>query len=238
MGGGDTIVEPQAPAQPRSTQETTRDAIRAQIDSLPDILKAQQEYGPQFSQEALDALREFGPDFAEEALKIQGISSPEVSSASKTLDSFLKSTDDEEFNRLLPDVVRNTRAAQSQRGLGDISPLGSIEESTQIEQLRQNLKNRRLNIALSTAGRQPISGIPTTSGTGQLVQNVDPQSIFNRQNAIDSFNANIYGTQASIYGNQVANQQPSIYGQIVGGIAGASTGGFGTSIGSKLGGIF
>jgi len=73
------------------------------------------------------------------------------------------------------------RAAQSVRGIGDISPLGAIQESAEIQRLRSNLRARRINVALSTAGRVPIGGVPTVQGTigrGQLVQNVSPENIF------------------------------------------------------------
>jgi len=60
-------------------------------------------------------------------------------------------------NGAAPGLLQNVRAGQSQRGLGAISPLGSIDESVQLQQLKENLKQRRLNVALSTAGRVPIS---------------------------------------------------------------------------------
>jgi len=220
-----------APPPPASTPtESTRETISAQIESLPKILEAQREFGPQFSQEQIDSLREFGPEFAEVGMDIQKIISPEIASASNRLREFLDQDDEAEFQELRPELVRDVRAAQSQRGLGDISPLGSIEESARIQQLRQNLKNRGLNIALSTAGRQPVSGIPTTTGTGQLVQNVSPESIFSRQGQIDAFNAQIFGQQSSNY----QNAPPSVLGQIAGGVAGAAAGGFGTGIGGGI----
>lgn len=232
MGSDDRVERPVAPPPPPGPGQVTREAIQAQIESLPDILRAQQEFGPQFSQEQLDALRTFGPQFASVALDIQRQISPELRPAALTLERFLGQTDEEEFERLLPQVRRDVRAAQSQRGLGAISPLGSIEEATQIEQLRQNLKNRRLNIALSTAGRQPISGISPTTGVGQLVQNVNPQSIFARQSSIDQFNLGLFGQQAQLF----QNQPGSIFGQLAGGLGGAAVGGLGASLGAGLGG--
>lgn len=215
MGGG----QPEAPApppSPPSSQETSAQAIQAQIDALPKILEAQQKYGSQFSDEQLKSLEQYGPKFAEAALKLQeeygprfaeierGLS-PELAGAQKTLSSFLNSTDEEEYQSLRPGLLDDVRAAQSQRGLGAISPLGAIDESVQLVRLKQSLKDRRLNVALSTAGRVPIGGMPQVqgqTGTGQLVQNVDPQSIFGYQQNLNNFNASIFGTQANIFGTQ------------------------------------
>jgi len=234
----DTTIEQPAPPATKSASETSREAIQAQIDALPEILRAQREFGPEFNQTTLDALREFGPQFAQSSLDIQKLISPELTSASQTLQDFLRGDDEQEFSRLLPGLQRDVRAAQSQRGLGDISPLGSIEEASQIQQLRQNLKNRRLNTALSVAGRQPVSGIPTTSGAGQLVQNVNPDSIFARQNAIDSFNLGLYGQQSQNFANQPGSVTGQIIGAVGGGLLGSITGGAGTSIGSSIGNKF
>lgn len=215
MGGGD-VQAPAPPPAPPSPGETSAEAIQAQIAALPEILQAQQEFGPQFSQEQLQQLQQFGPQFAQTALELQREFAPqfvdverqlapELAEAQRTLAGFLRDTDEEEFQRLVPGLVEQTRAAQSVRGLGDISPLGAVSESVQVQQLRENLRNRRLDVALSTAGRVPISGVPQIqgqTGVGQLVQNVNPQSIFGAQASINAFNQGIFGTQASIFGTQ------------------------------------
>jgi hypothetical protein len=214
--GGSQPQTPAPPPQPPSTTETSAQAIQAQIDALPKILEAQQKYGDQFSQEQLDALNQFGPQFAESALNLQqkyapqykaisDILNPEIGVAQKTLADFLSQTDDAEYNALVPGAVADFRAAQSQRGIGAISPLGSIDESVQLVRLKQSLKDRRLNVAMSTAGRVPISGMAQvngTSGTGQLVQNVNPDSVFNYQNGLNNFSAQLYDSQAGIFNSQ------------------------------------
>lgn len=248
MGGGGGNEQP-APPAPQSTMETSAQAIQAQIDALPKMLQAQQQYGPQFSQLNLEQLQKYGPEFAQAALDLQRKFgpqfaaverdlSPELAGAQDTLANFFKGDDESEFQALMPGVRDQVRSAQSQRGLGAISPLGSIDESVQLQQLKQSLKDRRLNVALSTAGRVPIGGVPQIqgqSGTGQLVQNVSPDSIFGYQQGLNNFNASIFGTQAGMY-NQGQASSRSPWGSILGGIAGSATGGFGTTIGSKLGG--
>lgn len=158
--------------------------------------------------------------------------SPELAGAQKTLADFLAQNDEQEFNSLKPGLIDDIRSAQSSRGIGAISPLGSIDESVQLMRLKQSLKDRRLNVALSTAGRVPISQMPTVqgqTGTGQLVNNVNPDSIFNYQQSLNNFNASIFGTQANLYNTSYNNatarrgQNMDLLGSIVG--AGGSAAG-------------
>ena len=219
MGGG-TPEPVQQPAAPPSSTETSAQAIQAQIDALPKILEAQKQYGGQFSEEQLKSLQTYGPQFAEAALKLQKdygpqfaeierSLSPELAGAQDTLKNFFAQTDQQEYESLKPGLLEDIRSAQSTRlGIGAISPLGSIDESVQLQRLKQSLKERRLNVALSTAGRVPISAMPTVqgqTGTGQLVQNVNPESIFNYQQSLNNFNSQIFGTQANMYGTQYNN---------------------------------
>jgi hypothetical protein len=93
--------------------------------------------------------------------------------------------------------------------LGAISPLGSVDEGVQLARLKSSLKDRRLNIALTTAGRTPISGqaqVQGTTGTGQLVQNVSPQSIFDYQSGLNNFSASIFNTEANKYSSKLNYQ--------------------------------
>jgi len=251
MGGGGSAPAPAPPPTPPSASETSAQAIQAQIDALPKILAAQQQYGPQFSQLSLEQLQKYGPEFAQTALDLQKkyagqfaeverSLSPELAGAQDTLANFFKQTDETEFESLKPGLLEDVRSAQSSRGLGAISPLGSIDESVQIQRLKQSLKDRRLNIALSTAGRVPISSFPTINGqtgTGQLVQNVSPDSIFGYQQGLNNFNASIFGTQANIYGNQLAHPKPNVFGSILGAGAGAFAGSLGSFGATKMLGI-
>jgi hypothetical protein len=253
MGGGKSQPAPTPPPTPPSTTETSAQAIQAQIDALPKILEAQKQYGGQFSEEQLKSLQEFGPQFAQTALDLQKqfgsqfadverSLSPELAGAQKTLADFFSQNDQAEYESLRPGLLEDVRSAQSQRGLGAISPLGAIDESVQLQRLKQSLKDRRLNVALSTAGRVPIGGMPQVqgqTGTGQLVQNVNPESIFGYQQGLNNFNASIFGTQANMYSNSMANPSKSAFGSILGGITGAAVGslagGAGTAIGAQFG---
>lgn len=248
--GGDTEIQQAPPPVAPSASETSAEAIQAQIDALPKILAAQQQYGGQFSEQQLQSLKQYGPQFAEEALALQKkyapqfaeverSLSPELAGAQQTLANFLSQTDQQEYDALAPGLLQDVRAAQSQRGLGAISPLGSIDESVQLQRLKQSLKDRRLNVALSTAGRVPISSFPQVqgqTGTGQLVQNVSPESIFGYQQGLNSFNASIFGSQADMYSNQVKGQGKNPWGSVLGSVAGSFLGPIGTSAGGALGG--
>lgn len=228
MGG----PQPSAPANPPpapTVQETTAQAIQAQIDALPKILEAQKQYGGQYSEEQLKSLKTYAPQFAEQALaleeqfapqykRISDLLNPEIGAAQKTLTDFLSATDQQEYEALKPGLLEDVRSAQAVRGIGAISPLGSIDESVQLQRLKQSLKDRRLNIALSTAGRTPISGMVQmgqgTTGTSQLVQNVSPSDAIGYQSSLNQFNASIFGTQANIFGTQ-SNAATAIRGQNV-----------------------
>lgn len=250
--GGSSAPAPAPPPPAPTPLETSAQAIQAQIDATPRILATQQEFGPQFSQLNLEELQKYGPEFAQAALDLQRQFAPqfaaverdlapELAGAQRTLSDFLGGNDEQEFNALSPGLLQQVRAGQSQRGLGAISPLGSIDESVQLQQLKQSLKDRRLNVALSTAGRVPIGGVPQIqgqTGTGQLVQNVSPESIFGAQASNNAFNSSIFNTQGGIYGQQLSNRGNPL-GSILGGLAGSVTGSFGAAAGTKLfGSIF
>ena len=220
MSTGTPPSAPSAPAAPPSTAETSAQAIQSQIDALPKILAAQKEYSGQFSEQQLKELNQYSGPFAEAALKLQAqyapqykaisdILNPEVAAAQSNLTSFLTQTDDQEYNSLAPGVREDIRAGQSQRGLGAISPLGSIDEGVQLARLKSSLKDRRLNISLATAGRNPISGqanVQGTTGSGQLVQNVTPQQTFDYQQGLNNFSASIFNTEANKYSSKLQYQ--------------------------------
>ncbi len=249
-GGGDD--EPTPPPQP-TAQETSAQAIQAQIDALPQILAAQQQYSPQFTQLSLDQLQQFGPQGSQalldlenqygtqyaQALKAeQEAANPELAQARKVLTDYLGQEE-----MLTPQEQRqfeqDLRGSQGVRGFALESGVGAQDELSKLTALRQQLKERRLNIALSTAGRAPVTGstqysTPQTS-SGQLVQNVDPGSIF-------GLASNNYSTGANLYSTQLANQasKRQFTSDLIGGGIGFM-GGIGAgqaSAGSKVFGLF
>ena len=247
IGGGGGGGQPEPPTPP-TPEETSAQAIQAQIEATPRILEAQREFGPQFTQLQLEQLQQFGPEVAETLLGLQqefgpqitaalreeqAALAPELTAAQGVLTEFLGQEDlltPQEERRLQQDV----RAAQGVRGFALESGLGAEQEIEELTRLRQELKTRRLNIALSTAGRVPIGGqtqfqpSPQAFGPGQLVQNVAPSQIFGLAGSVFGTQANIFGTQS-----QAATAQR---GQTLG-LIGAGLGAAGTVGGGFFGGL-
>jgi len=237
-GGGSA---PSAPApQQINTAETTQDAIDAQVNSLPQIYDAQQQWGQKFSQQQLDQYNKFAPEYAKTGLDLstqygdqfaqqvkseQDILDPSRSAGSDAITEFLEAgpeglSQDEE-----DDITRTSRNATASRGLGE-SGFGALDETVNLFNARQNLNSRYLNVGLAAAGRLPaaggqtVQGNPAAYGQGQLVQNVTPSQIFGAQTAnMQSANS----MNASIFDTQMSNQSSGIGGQILGGLMGGMT---------------
>lgn len=240
-GGGGGDEPPPAP----TPEETSEQAIQAQIEATPKILETQREFGPQFTQLTLEQLQQFGPQFAQTALDLQRefgpqigaalraeqeAAAPELGAAREALTSFLQQEDlltPEEERQTLQDI----RQAQNVRGFGIASGVGAQDELRKLTDLRQQLKTRRLNIALSTAGRAPVTGgsqfqaAGQAFGPGQLIQNVQPGQIF-------GLASSTFATQANIFNQQ--QQRGGIGGQIGGAVLGGLLGSFTGGIGSGL----
>lgn len=248
IGGGKG--EPAPPQAPTVIQpsETSAQAIQAQIDALPKILASQQQFGPQFQQLELQQAQEFGPQWTEYGLGLaeqyggrlseiaraeQEVLAPERVAGSQAIADYLQAGPEALSPEEQRDMLGDVRAAQSVRGLA-YSGMATVDELKKITGLRQALKDRYLNVALSASGRLPAQGsssvaAPNTS-TQQLVQNVDPATFFGGQNAAMQAASSIYNTQGSIYGSQLSNQSSPL-GSILGGVAGGLTGGFSTGLG-------
>ena len=245
--GSTKVSTPPAPVAP-DPLETAKAGTQAQIEQLPDMLKAQQEFGPQFAdlerqefmrnlglapevtQKLLDLQNQFGPQIGEALRAEQEAASPELGVARGVLTDYLKQDEfltPEEERRAQQDI----RSAQNVRGFGIASGVGAQAELEGLTALRQQLKERRLNIALSTAGRAPITGMSQFGGAqqfggGQLVQNTNPGQIFGLAQSN-------FGTQANIFGTQSANAQANAANRTQ--LMGAGLGALGVVGGSMFG---
>ena len=249
-GGGGSPSAPTPPPAAPTPQETSAQAIQAQIDAIPKMLSAQKQYGgqfteldlenlkkfgPQYAQEGLNLSKQFGEQYSEQMLKEQDILDPSRSAGSRALAEFLG----EGPEGLSEDEVRyleqSARSAAASRGLVD-SGFSAKDEINRMFGARQALKDRFLNVALSASGRLPAAQSggstinPGNYSTGQLVQNVSPTEIFGAQASNNAMASSIFGTQSNIYGTQAAlrGQNMQLVGDIVGGIAG----GFGSFAGA------
>lgn len=255
FGSDPVMTAPAAPVVQQNT-ETSAQAIQAQIDAIPKILAAQQQYGGAFQQLEIDQFNQFGGAKTDAYLKLaeqyggrlneltraeQQVLAPERVAGSEAVAKYLEAGPEtlskEEQDAMLEDI----RAAQQTRGLAQ-SGMASIDELKKMTGLRQALKDRYLNIALSASGRLPAAGgssvaAPNTS-TQQLVQNVDPATFFGGQNNINNTNASIFGSQASMYNTQASQSSGGGFGSILGSAVGiglgSMTGGLGTAAAGAL----
>jgi hypothetical protein len=190
--------KPSAPEAPNPL-DTAKASIDAQLQALPDILAAQQQYGGQFAEEELKLLEKYGPRSAE-ALKAQtDILHPETGKATDLLERYLSS--DYLDPQMEEQFLASSRAATSARGLGE-SGFGALEEVRGLSDLRNQLKMQQLNVALSAAGYAPSAAQSASlSGIGQnrVVQNVEPSQIF-------GLTASNYGNLTSQYQGQLGYQ--------------------------------
>lgn len=229
-GGGD---EPEPPAVPSPTQ-VSESAVQAQAANLPEILRAQQEFGPQFVEAQLALQEQFAPRALKDQLALQQQFAPGFAEATRDITQILRPEAIAGQERLLEELQRplaetlspeeeaafqrSSRAATSVRGLGE-SGFGALEEVRGLTDLRNQLRQQRLNLALSTVGAIPTqpTQMPTPQvSAGQLVQNVQPATFFGGQQAQQSTLANIFGTQEQ---SRIAQrgQNIQLLGDIVGG---------------------
>lgn len=217
-----------------STQETSAQAIQSQIDALPKILAANQQYGdqfkdldlaslekygPQYAQAAIDLQNQFGSQYADITKKQQAILNPETTSAETALKKYLDNGPDSLTAEEQAQFTNDIRASQSARGLAE-SGFGAQDEFAKLTGLRQQLKTQYLNTALSTAGRVPVTGganvqASPSAGSSNLVQNVTPAETFGYQNNSNNQAASIYGNQVSAY-NAGLGYSSSVYGSNLG----------------------
>jgi len=253
-GGGDpTPPEPQQV----NVEETSAEAIQAQIDALPKILAAQQQYGDQFSQQSLDQYTQFAPQYAQAGLDLsqqyggafaqqvkdeQDILDPSRSAGSDAITAYLQEGPEGLSEADKSAIMEQSRNATSSRGLGE-SGFGALDETVNLFNARQNLKSRYINTALSAAGRLPAAGGQTVQGNSaaygnQLVQNVSPSQIFGSANAnvqsANQMNSSIYNTQSQSGGNM--GGLGAGLGMLAGGLLAAPTAGMSALLGAGIGG--
>lgn len=256
-GGGSKPSPPPPPPKPPSPAETTRQAIKAQIEAVPDILKTQQEFGPQFTELELENIEKFGPEFAQQALDLeaefgpqlaqlsleqQDILDPSRSAGSRAVADFLEAGPEGLSDDDIRALEQQSRSAAASRGLAD-SGFSAKDEILKNFGARQQLKSRFLDVALSASGRLPAAGAASTSiapgaaGPGNLVQNVNPSQFFGAQASNNQFATSVFNTQGGIFSSQLANSSSPL-GSIAGGFAGSLVGGLGGGLGKGIAGKF
>lgn len=231
MGGkGPQIIQPTPPPAPPTYQQTLQDYVKA----IPDLLAAEQRYGPQFAQSQLDLIKQFGIPTSQALLDIDRSLFPQTAQLQEAVAGQAL----QGLSSRLPDIVAQQYISDFNAGLGRNvnAPIGVSTRNIGLYNLQEDWKRYYQNLALTTAGRQPLQ-------TAQAPQFGSATAGFG--NALN-FAAQNYGAYAPAFANQNVLAVPRRGGFSGGGaLAGAGTGallgtflfpGVGTAIGAGLGG--
>lgn len=215
------------------------------LDQQVTQLEAQRRSADTMAQTALDIQKKYGADFASEALKRIEESDPvgfkvRRRLAEMTLAELEKGTSlsDEEV-KFAEQAFRRSSAA---RGGAMLGTAPAMQETLSQYNMGRRLLGDRMNMA------RAYMGMPQTGQFGQVAgaqQGAAPFMSQGLQQGLGlnpnagalgtQFASNIYGTQANIYGTQMANQSDP-FGAILGGVANIATGGVMGGIGGMIGG--
>lgn len=138
----------------------TSQAVQASIGSLPDILKAFEQYGPQFSQAIGDLFLKQGIGRSSEFF-------PEATGAYKSLGDIVNQdlTDIAQGRDITPSGIRknyeeNIRSGQALRGMA-LSPISASTEAVQLAGLSDQYRNNAFTNAYNFLGAQnPAFQVP------------------------------------------------------------------------------
>jgi len=215
------------------------------LDQQVTELQARSNSAESMAQMALDIQKNYGSKFLDEALTQIEQSDPvgfqiRKKLADKTLEQMeagMSLTDEEQ--RFAEQSFRRASAARGGPMLGDASAIG---EAFQEFGMGRNLLNQRMNMAARYTGMPQTAQFGQTAGAQQGAAPFMPSGLqlglgVNPNAGAQSagFASNVYGTQGSIYGAQLANQSDP-FGSILGGIAGMGMTALGGGIGGALSG--
>jgi len=190
----------------------------------------QGQTGAQYAQQNLDIQNQFGTQYAQALRDQQGVLNPSMIAGQDALTAYL-SQEDEMTPQEVAKAQQDVRNAGAARGMAE-SGMNAQDELAKLTDLRQQLKTRRLNLALqasqantgtpvipttaSGSTYQPISTgaqqaqTPTVANS-QYVQGINPTNAF-------GLASNNYSTATGLYSNQqqqASNQASSIFGGIL-----------------------
>lgn len=189
MGGGGTNIE--APTQP-----STADAVNAWVNSMPQVYSTQMQYAPLQAQQAVDLANQYAGQYGQAMQKAQAGMYPETSK----LQEQLATQAGQGMQSDVPDWMKQQYKSNVNAQLGSnvASPIGADYMSRGLLQQQQDWKQYYNNLALSTAGRQPLTSAATPA-TSDYMSGYTPQSVM-------GFTSNTYGTAGNIYGSQLQSQ--------------------------------
>jgi hypothetical protein len=215
----------------------------------------QGQTGAQYAQQNLDIQNQFGGQYAQALREQQGILDPSKIAGQNALAAYLGQEDElTDYEKMK--ASEDIRAAQASRGMVE-SGMGASSELEKLTELRQQLKTRRLNLALAASQTNtgtpvipttasgstsaPMSGIqtqqvstPTTTqptvANQQYISNVTPSNTFGLASSNYSTGAGLWSNQQQLAQQQAQNSQ-NFFGDIAGGLisgAGSVLGGMAT----------
>ena len=192
MGGGGTsstttqIYQPTPPAAP-----STAEGIQAYVDSLPALYQAQLNYAPKEAAQQVDLAQQYALPLAQAYQSAQDVLYPGTSALQEQLASAASSG----MNQGAPDAVRQQYLDNYKANLGTNagSFIGAQGTAQGLAQLDQSFKQYYNDLALSVAGRQPLSQPQQSQYTNQLGSYTPGQAL---------------GYQSSIYNSLVQGSRP------------------------------
>lgn len=234
MGGKSSspqIVQPTPPPAPPSYQQTLQDYVK----SIPDLLAAEQKYGPGFAQNQLDLINQYGLPTSQALQSIDQALYPQTAQLQEAVaEQALQG-----LGSQLPQQIAQQYMSDFNAGIGmnANAPIGVSSRNIGLYNLQEDWKRYYQNLALTTAGRQPLQG-GTAPQSGQASAGLPGALNYSAQN---------YGTYAPAFAGQNALAIPrggrgfSGGGALGGAGAGALVGsmifpGVGTAVGAGLGG--
>jgi hypothetical protein len=213
------------------------------LDQQVTLLEGQRRSADTMAQVALDIQKKYGADFLDQSLKRIEQSDPTGTKVRKRLaeitlaelDKGMQLSDEE--IRFAEQAFRRSSTA---RGASQIGTAPAIQETLAQYNMGRQLLGQRMNMARS------YMGMPQTAQFGQIAGSQQGAAPFMAQQlqqgigqnagagaAGAGFATNVYSTQASIYGTQMANRSDPM-GTILGGLASvgmtAATGGIGGAL--------
>ncbi len=213
------------------------------LDQQVTQLEGQRRSADTMAQTALDIQKKYGSAFADEALKRIEESDPvgfkvRRRLAEMTLAELEKGTSlSNEEVKFAEQAFRRSSAARGGPMLGTAP---AMQETLSQYNMGRRLLGDRMNMA------RAYMGMPQTAQYGQVAgaqQGAAPFMAQGLQQGLGvnpnagalgtQFASNIYGTQAQIWGTQMANQSDP-FGAILGGVASIATGGVMSGIGSAM----
>jgi hypothetical protein len=193
----------------RNVYKETRDELRAKTDSMPDVLRAEGEYRPQFSALEMQNIQDIlmGREATRHDPGRKGLLEleREQDPTTATLWDNLKTTaaDDlalgADMDPALMRVAQQSIRGRTLNTLGSKGPAGNYQEALGISEFAQKLRNERRAFATGIAGLSDARNQNTLDRVAGISQSAQPRLFGSSLNVNDIFqnNANAANAKAN-----------------------------------------